>query len=80
MTTLTSIEQILAEGLDPVYIVFALPAWPKHNGSTCENSEFYFCDVSAADDPGVHQYDVHGVYSVPGFPHFAEHDKGEPSE
>ena len=154
MTALATIEQILAEGLDPVYIVFAVPewehfhptdlpapiadwiaqhcpevevrrisnipspgtalfgldqhhdeitsaleiapmfmigfneeqaeafaaAWPKHNGSTCENSEFYFCDVSAADDPGVHQYDVHGVYSVPGFPHFAEHDKGEPSE
>lgn len=27
MSTLTSVEQILAEVLDPVYIVFALPEW-----------------------------------------------------
>ena len=27
MTTLTTIEQILAEGLDPAYLVFALPEW-----------------------------------------------------
>ena len=154
MSALKSIEQILAEGLDPAYVVFAMPewehfhptdlpapiagwiaehcpeveirrvsrfpspgtaflgidqhhdeitsalgiapvfmigfneeqaeafaaAWPKHKDSTSENSEFYFCDVSAADDPGVHQYDVHGVYSVPGFPLFSEHDKGDPSE
>lgn len=33
-------------------------AWPKHNGSTCGEFEFYFCDVSAEDDPGVHQYDA----------------------
>ena len=154
MTTLTSIEQILAEGLDPAYLVFAMPdwehfhptelpapiadwiaqhcpeveirrisnlpspgtaflgldqhhdeitsaleiapvfmigfneeqaqafaaAWPRHKDSTSENSEFYFCDVSAADDPGVHQYDAHGIYCVPGFPHFSEHDKGESSD
>ena len=55
-------------------------AWPRHNDSTSENSEFYFCDVSAADDPGIHQYDVHGVYSVPGFPDALEQDTGEPSE
>ncbi len=27
MTALATIEQILAEGLDPAYIVFALPEW-----------------------------------------------------
>ena len=154
MSALKSIEQILAEGLDPAYLVFAMPdweyfhptelpapiaewiakhcpeveirrisnlpspgtaflgldqhhdeitsaleiapvfmigfneeqaeafaaAWPRHNDSTSENSEFYFCDVSAADDPGIHQYDVHGVYSVPGFPDALEQDKGGPSE
>lgn len=27
MATLTSIERLLAEGHDPVYVVFAMPAW-----------------------------------------------------
>ena len=27
MTALATIEQILAEGLDPAYIVFAMPEW-----------------------------------------------------
>ena len=153
MNTLTSVEQVLAEGFDPAYVVFAMPeweyfhptdlpapiagwiaehcpeveirrvsrfpspgtaflgidqhhdeitsalgiapvfmigfnekqaqafaaAWPKHKDSTSENSEFYFCDISAADDPGVHQYDAHGVYCVPGFPDALEQDKGETS-
>lgn len=141
MPALTPIEQILAEGLDPAYIVFALPeweyfhptdlpvpiadwlarhcpkvevrrilnipspgtalfgldqyheeiisaleiapvfqigfneeqaeafaaAWPKPNDTTSENSEFYFCDISNKEDPGVRQYDIHGVYWVPDF-------------
>ena len=154
MTTLTSIEQILAEGLDPAYLVFAMPdwehfhptelpapiadwisrncpavevrrissipspgtdlfgldqyhdeitlaleiaplymvsfneeqakafaaAWAKPDGSPSENAEFYFCDVSSKEGQGIHQYDAHGVYCVPGFPHFPEHDKGESSD
>ena len=153
MTALATIEQILAEGLDPVYIVFAMPewehfhptdlpapiadwiarncpevevrrisnipspgtallgldqhqeeitlaleiapvfmigfseeqakafaaAWRKPDGPTRENSEFYFCDVSSTDDPGVHQYDAHGVYFVPGFPGASEHDEDHPA-
>lgn len=149
MTALTSIEQILAEGLDPAYLVFALPdwehfhptdlpapiadwiavhcpevdvrrisnilspgtalfgleqyhdeitsaleiapvflinfteelaeafaaAWRKPDGSASDNPEFYFCDASAAEDPGVHQYDVHGVYLVPDLIDGSEHDK-----
>ena len=151
MTTLTSVEQILAEGLDPVYVVFALPewehfhptdlpapiadwiaqhcpevevrrisnipspgtalfglgqhqeeialaleiapmfmigfneeqaeafaaAWRKPHGLSSDNSEFVFCDVSSKDDPGVHQYDAHGVYFVPGFPNFSKDPSGE---
>ena len=149
MTQLTTIEQILAEGFDPAYVVFALPdwehfhptdlpapiaewiakhypevevrristlpspgaflfgldqfhdeitsaletapvfmidfngeqaeafaaAWSRPNESASEKSEFYFCDISNKDDPGVHQYDVHGVYRVPGFPDVSEHEK-----
>ena len=154
MTALTSIEQILAEGLDPAYLVFAMPdwehfhptelpapiadwiakhcpeveirrisnlpspgtalpgldqhhdeitsaleiapvfaigfneeqaqafvaAWPKHKDSTSENSEFYFCDISRKDDPGIRQYDAHGVYCVPDLLDGSEHNKCGPSE
>ena len=154
MTTLVTIEQILAEGRDPAYLVFAMPeweyfhptdlpapisdwiarhcpgvevrristlpspgaflfgldqihdevtsaleiapvfligfneeqadafatAWSKPDGSPSDHSEFYFCDVSSKEGQGIHQYDAHGVYCVPGFPHFSEHDKGESSE
>lgn len=150
MTALATIEQILAEGLDPAYIVFAMPewehfhptdlpapiahwiaqnypevevrrisripspgtalfgldqhqeeitlaleiapvfmigfseeqakafaaAWRKHDGVSSDSSEFYFCDVSNEEDPGVHQYDAHGVYFVPGFPGASEHERG----
>lgn len=41
MTTLTSIEQILAEGLDPVYVVFALP----------EGEHFHPTDLPAPISP-----------------------------
>ena len=54
-------------------------AWPESEGSTGENSEFYFCDVSSKDDPGVHQYDAHGVYSVPGFPGDLRRDRDHPA-
>ena len=149
MTTLTSIEQILAEGLDPAYLVFAMPdwehfhptelpapiadwitkycpeveirrvsnlpspgtallgldqhhdeitsaleiapvfligfneeqaeafaaAWTEPDGSISKNSEFYFCDVSRKDDPGIRQYDGHGVYWVPDLLGGSEHNK-----
>ena len=149
MTTLTSIEQILAEGLDPAYLVFAMPdwehfhptelpapiadwiaqhcpeveirrvsslpspgtallgldqhhdeitsaleiapvfligfneeqaeafaaAWTEPDGSISNNPEFYFCDVSRKDDPGIRQYDVHGVYWVPDLLDGSKHDK-----
>ena len=149
MTTLTSIEQILAEGLDPAYLVFAMPdwehfhptelpapianwiaqhcpevevrrvsslpspgtsllgldqhhdeitsaleiapvfligfnddqaeafaaAWKEPDGSISKNSEFYFCDVSRKDDPGIRQFDAHGVYWVPDLLGGSEHNK-----
>ena len=151
MSTLTSVEQILAEGLDPVYIVFAMPewehfhptdlpapiadwiarncpevevrrisnipspgaaifgldqhhdevssaleiapvfmigfseeqaetfaaAWPKPDELSCDDSEFYFCDISKAEDPGVHQYDAHGFYFVPGLAVVSNDASGE---
>lgn len=149
MTTLTSIEQILAEGLDPAYLVFAMPdweyfhptelpapiadwiaqhcpeveirrisnlpspgtaflgldqhhdeitsaleiapvfmigfneeqaeafaaTWTEADGSISKNQEFYFCDVSRKDDPGIRQYDGHGVYWVPDLLDGSKHDK-----
>lgn len=140
MTALKSIEQILAEGRDPAYLVFAMPdwehfhptdlpepiadwiarncpevevrrissipspgsdlfgldqyhdeitlvleiaplfmigfneeqarafaaAWAKPDGSPSEDAEFYFCDVSSKNLPGICQYDVHATYCVPG--------------
>ena len=149
MTTLTTIEQIVAEGRDPAYVVFALPdwehfhptelpapiakwiaehcpdvevrristlpspgaflfdlddqihdeitsaleiapvfligfngeqadafaaAWSKPDGSPSDHSEFYFCDVSNRENPGVRQYDVQGGYCIPNFPNVCEHD------
>ena len=153
MTALTSIEQIVAEGRDPAYVVFALPdwehfhptdlpvpitdwiarhcpefeirrvynipspgtalfgldqhhdeitsaleiapvfligfnddqaeafaaAWTEPDGSISKNSEFYFCDVSRKDDPGIRQYDGHGVYWVPDLLDGSEHDQDHPA-
>ena len=154
MTALTSIEQILAEGVDPAYFVFALPewehfhptdlpapianwiaqncpevevqrisnipspgialfgldqhhdeitsaleiapvfmigfneeqadafaaAWLNPDGSASELPEFYFCEASNQADPGIRQYDVHGVYRVPNLLDGSKHGNGRPSE
>ena len=152
MSAHTSIEQILAEGLDPAYLVFAMPdwehfhptelpapiadwiarhcpevevrrisniaslgtaffdleqhdeitsaleiapvfmiafteeqakafaaAWTEPDGSISKSSEFYLCDVSSKDDPGIRQYDAHGVYWTPDFLDGSQHDQGRPA-
>lgn len=153
-TALATTEQILAEGIDPAYVVFAMPeweyfhptdlptpiadwitqnypevkvrrisgipspettffgldqhadeitsaleiapvfiigfnekqaeafaaAWPRPDKQSRGNSEFYFCDVSHQEDPGVCEYDAHGLYFVPSFPDVSEHNKDHPSE